>query len=313
MNTPAVFHAPSAAVLSTPHARLAALLERFANDDGVTSTAIPGLSLFRATAPTEPLHCLYEPALAIVVQGRKQAMLGDAVYLYGQAQYLVVSLDLPVIGQVIEASEAVPYLAMRMDLEPAHISALLLEFDHPAGEQGCPRGIAVSSLDDSLQDAMVRLLSLLDTPQDIAVLAPLIQREILYRLLMGERGGQLRQIACVGSHSQRIAKAVGWLKNNFDRALSIEALASEVSMSISALHHHFKAATAMSPLQFQKQLRLQEARRLMLAEGFDAATAGSRVGYESPSQFSREYSRLFGSPPKRDLLSLRGRAAEASV
>jgi len=308
MNTQVLFHAPSADLLSRPDARLAALLERFANNEGITATAIPGLSLFRATAPTEPLHCLYEPALAIVVQGRKQAMLGDAVYLYGQSQYLVVSLDLPVVGQVIEASPEVPYLSMRMDLEPAQISALLLEIEYPAAAQGCSRGIAVSHLCDPLEAAIVRLMSLLDTPQDIAVLAPLIQREILYRLLMGERGGQLRQIACVGSHSQRIAKAVGWLKNNFARPLSIEALASEVNMSISALHHHFKTVTAISPLQFQKQLRLQEARRLMLVEALDAASAGNRVGYESPSQFTREYHRLFGAPPQRDITRLRQRA-----
>ncbi|BCD88542.1 transcriptional regulator [Pseudomonas solani] len=305
MTTPATLEEQGRSAPLGPQARLARLIERFAREEGVNHTPIPRLSLFRATAATEPIHCLYEPALGIVVQGCKQAMLNDETYIYGQSQYLIVSLDLPVIGQVLDATPEVPFLSMRLDLDPARISELLLEMDRPPAVTSSARGISVCSLDEPLQDAVIRLVSLLDTPDDIAVLAPLVEREILYRLLLGERSAQLRQIACVGSHTQRIAKAVSWLKNNYHRPLQIGSLAGEVNMSTSALHHHFKSVTAMSPLQFQKQLRLQEARRLMLAEALDAATAGSRVGYESPSQFSREYSRLFGEPPQRDIARLR--------
>ncbi|MGX5727923.1 AraC family transcriptional regulator N-terminal domain-containing protein [Metapseudomonas otitidis] len=299
-NAAPVFTAPLGA-----QDRFARLIERFAREEGGSATAIPGLWLFRASTPSEPLHCLYEPALGVVVQGSKQAQLNGECYRYGPSQYLIVSLDLPVIGQVLEATPEVPYLSMRLDLEPAAISEMLLQIAEPPPLSASARGISVCSLDGGLQDALIRLVGLLDTPADIPVLAPLIKREILYRLLMGERSAQLRQIACAGSQAQRIARAVAWLKTHYHRPLSIEALASEVNMSSSALHHHFKAVTALSPLQFQKQLRLQEARRLMLSEALDAATAGGRVGYESPSQFSREYSRLFGAPPQRDIARLR--------
>ncbi len=285
---------------------LVRLIERFTGQNGPQDTAIPGLMLFRATQPSEPLHCLYEPALGLVVQGRKKVLLGEETYHYGPSEYLVVSVDLPVIGQVTEASPEIPYLSLRLDLDPKEISTLLMDLPiPPAAPQPCPRCLSVSGLGVPLQDAVLRLLRLLDTPEDIPTLAPLVRREILYRLLRGEQCAQLRQIASSGTQGHRIGRAVNWLRQNFHQPLQIERLANEVNMSTSALHHHFKAMTAMSPLQFQKQLRLQEARRLMLVEAMDAASAGGRVGYESPSQFSREYSRLFGAPPLRDIARLR--------
>ncbi|MDH4561722.1 AraC family transcriptional regulator [Pseudomonas sp. BN411] len=285
---------------------LVRIIERFTRQGGLLETAIPGLILYRATQPSEPLHCLYEPALGLVVQGRKKVLLGDETYYYGPSEYLVVSVDLPVIGQVTEASPEVPFLSLRLELDPKEISTLLMELPIPTpAPQSCPRCLSVSGLGDSLQDAVLRLVRLLDTPEDIPALAPLVRREILYRLLRGEQCAQLRQIASSGTQGHRIGRAVNWLRKNFHQPLQIERLASEVNMSASALHHHFKAMTAMSPLQFQKQLRLQEARRLMLVEALDAASAGGRVGYESPSQFSREYSRLFGAPPVRDIARLR--------
>ncbi|MCY1506120.1 HTH-type transcriptional activator RhaS [compost metagenome] len=285
---------------------LVQLIERFTGQDGAQPTAIPGLTLFRASQPSEPLHCLYEPALGLVVQGRKQAVLGEETYHYGPSEYLVVSVDLPVIGQVTEASLEVPFLSLRLDLDPKEISALLMDLPiPPAAPQPCPRCLSVSGLGAPLQDAVLRLVRLLEAPEDIPALAPLVRREILYRLLRGEQCAQLRQIASSGTQGHRIGRAVNWLRQNFHQPLQIERLANEVNMSTSALHHHFKAMTAMSPLQFQKHLRLQEARRLMLVEALDAASAGGRVGYESPSQFSREYSRLFGAPPLRDIARLR--------
>ncbi|WP_271412100.1 AraC family transcriptional regulator [Pseudomonas sp. Q1-7] len=306
MNAQAFLAAPEADAATRQQQALVQLIERFTRHDGVVDTAIPGLTLYRVTQPSEPLHCLYEPAIGLVVQGRKKVLLGDDTYFYGPSQYLVVSVDLPVIGQVIEASPEVPFLSLRLDLDPKEISALLM--DLPTLEsppKSCPRCLSVSGIGEPLQDAVLRLLRLLDTPEDIPALAPLVRREILYRLLRGEQYAQLRQIASSGTQGHRIGRAVNWLRQNFHQPLQIERLANEVNMSTSALHHHFKAMTAMSPLQFQKHLRLQEARRLMLVEALDAASAGGRVGYESPSQFSREYSRLFGAPPLRDIARLR--------
>ncbi|MFZ6044858.1 AraC family transcriptional regulator N-terminal domain-containing protein [Pseudomonas sp. CR3202] len=285
---------------------LVQLIERFTRHDGLQETAVPGLILYRTSKPSEPIHCLYEPALGLTVQGRKKVLLGEETFVYGPSQYLVVSVDLPVIGQVIEASPEVPYLSLRLTLDPKEISTLLMELPvPPPTTQSCARCLAISGLGVSLQDAVLRLVRLLDTPEDIPALAPLVRREILYRLLRGEQCAQLRQIASSGTQGHRISRAVNWLRQNFHQPLQVERLANEVNMSTSALHHHFKAMTAMSPLQFQKQLRLQEARRLMLVESLDAASAGGRVGYESPSQFSREYSRLFGAPPLRDIARLR--------
>ncbi len=281
---------------------LVQLVERRTGRDGAHPTSIPGLTLYRSTSPSEPVQCVYEPSLCIVAQGRKRVILGDEIYLYDPAQFLLASVALPVAGEVIEASPATPYLSLQINLDPGTVGELIADNRLEAPSS---RGLAVSRVEPPLLDAVGRLVGLLETPEEIGVLAPLIVREIIYRLLVGEQGGQLRQIAVGDGQARRVVRAIQWLKGHFAEPLRIEELARRVSMSPSALHHHFKAVTALSPLQYQKQLRLQEARRLLLAEGLDAAAAGYRVGYESSSQFSREYRRLFGKPPKLDLDSLR--------
>ena len=285
---------------------LSALIARHAESDGVHPTSIPGVWVIRASQPTEPLHVLHVPALCIVASGRKQVTLSDLSYEYDAAKYLVVSVDLPIGGQVIEASEGAPYLCIRIDLDPGVLAALVVEQGKllPAAED-TSRGLFISDSDQSLTDAAVRLLRLLDTPEDITYLAPLVQREIFYRLLTGEQGAAIRNIASSNSRLQQVSRAIAWIKQHFTRPFSIDALAAEASMSPSALHLHFKAVTAMSPLQFQKQLRLQEARRLMIGHALDASRAAYEVGYESASQFTREYSRLFGAPPARDVARLK--------
>lgn len=286
---------------------LTGLLARLMPADGIQQSAISRLSLIRASQPTEPLHALHEPAVCIVIQGRKQVMLGDRVYHYDASRYLVVSVDLPVIGHVIEAAADKPYLCIRLDLDPVMLGALMLEM--PAsdtnGTVSPGSGMMLDPVTPELLDAVARLVRLLERPADIAILAPLVEREILYRLLTGEAGTRLRQIAHGEGKLQQVNRAIGWIKLNYDKSFSLERVAAEACMSSSALHQHFKAVTAMSPLQYQKQLRLQEARRLILGAALDAASAGFRVGYESPSQFSREYSRLFGAPPLRDAARLR--------
>jgi len=281
---------------------LVRLVERWTGRDGAHSTAIDGLTLYRLSSPSEPVPCVYEPSLCIVAQGRKRVILGDEIYIYDPARFLLASVALPVAGEVIGATPEAPYLSLRISLDPATVGDLMLD---NGLEAPTSRALAVSRVEPPLFDAVGRLVGLLETPEEIGVLAPLILREIVYRLLVGEQGGQLRQIAVGDGQARRIVRAIHWLKGHFAEPLRIEELARRVSMSTSALHHHFKAVTAMSPLQYQKQLRLREARRLLLVEGLDAAAAGYRVGYESASQFSREYRRLFGRPPKLDLVSLR--------
>ncbi|MGF1990962.1 MAG: AraC family transcriptional regulator [Nostoc sp. ZfuVER08] len=284
----------------------AALIAQNSKTDGIHATAIERLFLIRCSQPTAPLHALHEPTLCIVAQGKKQVMLGENLYVYGQDRCLVVSIDLPVVGQVIEATPTVPYLCLRLDLDPGELGTLMMEakLDTTVNQQPEP-GLSLSPVTPQLLDAAIRLLRLLETPEDIAILAPLIVKEILYRLLSDEQSGRLRQIALADKRLQGIGKAINWLKWNYEKPFRIEAIAREACMSPSSLHHHFKSVTAMSPLQYQKQLRLQQARRLMLGEGMDAATASHHVGYESPSQFSREYSRLFGAPPLRDIARLK--------
>ncbi len=288
---------------------LAVLVGRLATTDGIHQTPIPRLALTRSAQPTEPMHALHEPALCIVVQGRKRVILGEGIYHYDASRYLVVSVDLPVIGQVIEATADEPYLGIRLDLDPAALAAILLEAEPEDAGTGPGLGLAMNPAAPELLDAVLRLVRLLETPRDIAMLAPLAEREILYRLMCGEQAARLRQIATGESRLQQVNRAIGWIKRNYDKAFSIETLAGEARMSPSALHGHFKAVTAMSPLQYQKQLRLQEARRLIMSASLDAASAGFKVGYESPSQFSREYRRLFGAPPLRDVSRLRSAAA----
>ncbi|ARQ03004.1 AraC family transcriptional regulator [Pseudorhodoplanes sinuspersici] len=285
---------------------LAALIDRFSGADGIQPTAIPRLVLIRCSQPTEPLHALHEPALCIVAQGRKQVMLGDTIYDYDPAHYLVVSVDVPIIGQVIEASPSRPYLCLRLDLDPVVLSALILDAGADDATDQLPQSsLQLDVVTLELLDAAIRLVRLLATPRDIGMLAPLAEREILYRLLHTPQGARLRQIARADGKLQQINRAIDWIKKNFRESFSIEQIAAEARMSASALHDHFKTVTAMTPLQYQKQLRLQEARRLMVGLSLDAAAAGHEVGYDSPSQFSREYRRLFGAPPARDVARLR--------
>ena len=285
---------------------LARLIEQNTGADGEHATAIPRLFLHRASRISELTHVVYKPVVCLIAQGRKQAILGDRVYVYGAMNIIVASVDVPIASQILEASGDRPYLCLRLDLDPAAIAALMLEADIERAEREAPESaLAVSSADADLLDAAVRLLRLLDSPRDIAVLAPLAEREILYRLLRGGQAARMGQIACAGSKLQQVNRAIGWIKRNFCEPFSIEALATRACMSSSALHQHFRTVTGMSPLQYQKQLRLQEGRRLMLCQGVDAAVAAHRVGYESPSQFSREYRRLFGAPPVRDVERLR--------
>jgi AraC-like DNA-binding protein len=285
---------------------LAELIEQYAGSDGIHTTAIPHLILYRASQIEAPMHAVYEPAVCIVAQGRKQSIAGESVYVYDAEKYLVVSVGVPAVGRVLEASPDRPFLCLALSLDPAAIGALMLESDmERAGREQPGSALAVSTLDHELLDACVRLLRLLRSPRDIPVLAPLAEREILYRLLRGDQTTRMSQIACAESRLQDVNRAISWIKRNFRAAFSVETLASEARMSASALHQYFKMVTGTSPLQFQKHLRLLEARRLMLSKAADAAVAAHAVGYESPSQFSREYRRLFGAPPVRDIAQLR--------
>ena len=294
--------------LAGPRAELCRWIERFAPGEGLFETPLPGLYFARLTRPGDLNRAVHNPALCVIAQGAKHVMLADELYVYDALRYLVVSLDLPVCGQVVEASPEAPYLSFRLDFDAAEIAELMLRVGPvETGAQRTARGMFLGRTNGSLLDAVLRLMRLLATPEDIPVLAPLAKQEILYRTLKGEQGWRLGQIATADSQAQRIARAIAWLKAHYAEPLRIEEVAREVHMSTSSLHHHFKAVTALSPLQYQKQLRLQEARRLLMSEAVDAATAGHRVGYESPSQFSREYSRLFGVPPARDQRRLRER------
>jgi len=270
------------------------------------TTAIQGLSLFRRTEPTEPMTGMYQPSICMVAQGAKRVQLGDDTFVYDAHHYLITSVHLPTVVQIIEASPEKPYLGLRLTFNLGEIAQLMADSQLPPPRtQQSSRGMATGEVTLPLLGAFQRLLDLLDVKEDIPILAPVIQREIIYRLLVGDQGARLRQIAAAGSQSHQIARAIEWLKGNYAQPLLIDDLATQVNMSTSTFHHHFRTLTAMSPLQYQKTLRLSEARRLMLAERLDAATAAFQVGYESPSQFSREYSRLFGAPPLRDITKLR--------
>jgi AraC-like DNA-binding protein len=254
---------------------------------------------------------LHQPALCILAQGRKRVIAGPKVYHYDSSRYLVVSVDVPATGQVLEATPERPYLCVRLDLDLSVLNALILESAPAVPARETVPGVMVSMLIPELRDAAVRLLRLLATPRDIPALAPLAEREILYRLLTGEQAAAVRQIALANGNARGVTRAVEWLKKNYREQFRIQALAAVAAMSQSGLYAHFKTVTAMSPLQYQKQLRLQEARQLMLGRGFDAASAAYEVGYESPSQFSREYRRLFGEPPSRDIARLKDLPAVA--
>jgi AraC-like DNA-binding protein len=292
---------------------LAGHLARRTDADGGHATAIPALKLWRFSHPTEPAPVLQEPAVYVVVQGRKQVTLGDETYVYDRSRYLAVSVDLPVVGNVFEASPDEPYLCLTLAVDPRELAALIVETGRPAPRDDHDgRALYVSPLRAPLLDALLRLVRLLDAPDDIPVLAPLVLREVNYRLLQSEQFGRLAQMAIGDGRLRRVSGAIAWIKDHFAEPLQIEALASRVHMSPSALHHHFKAATAMSPIQYQKRLRLQEARRLLLSGAPSADGVAYEVGYASASQFSREYARLFGQPPRRDAERVRDAAAGAA-
>jgi AraC-like DNA-binding protein len=292
---------------------LAERVARAVREDGAVE-APGGLSLLRHSSPTPKDHGVSSPAFCVIAQGSKEVLLGDDCYRYNADHYLITAAALPTATRVTEASEERPYLGVVLGLDPALVGSVMVEAGQPAPrEHAAVRAFDVSPLEESLLDALVRLVGLLDAPADEAsFLRPLISREIVFRLLAGEQGGRLRQIAFLGGHSHRIARALERLRNDFDRPLRIEEIARELGMSVSGFHHHFRALTAMSPLQFQKQLRLREARHLMLGEDLDAASAGYRVGYSDASHFSREYKRLFGEPPMRDVERLREAAMESA-
>ncbi len=288
------------------------LVERIAwavHDDG-TVQPLPGLYLSRASVPLEPLHSVLEPSLCVIAQGSKEVLLGESRYRYDPAHYLLATVELPRVSQVLEASKERPYLSLRLELAPSLVGSVMVE----AGLSALPgpadvRAIDVSPMDGRLLDAIVRLVRLVDSPAEARVLMPLITREIVYRLLVGEQSGRLHHLALLGGYTTRIAGAIERLRHDFDQPLRIESLARDLGMSVSGLHHHFKAVTAMSPLQFQKRLRLLEARRLLLGEDLDAASVAYRVGYLDASHFNREYKSLFGAPPMRDVQRLRAAAS----
>ena len=285
---------------------LAYALGSFAQTDGDYTTAIPALTLHRRSAPTEPLHCIYSLGLGVIAQGAKQVMLGDEVINYSPGRSMLTTIDLPVVSHVTQASARKPFLGLLLTLDSRQIVQMASDLDlaQPSRERAF-RPVSIERLDEALLDALVRLVKLLDKPALVPQLAPLIQQEITIRLLTSRYGPQLQHLVAAGSPSQQIAKAVAWLKQNFTHVLHVDDLAARTHMSPSTFRQHFRAITGMSPLQFQKQLRLQEARQLMLNQSLDAGNAGGRVGYESASQFSREYRRLFGAPPQRDIRRMR--------
>lgn len=276
------------------------------------STDIPGLAFHRRTAPTAPLSVTYEPCVAVVVQGRKRVDLGRTTLIYDASRFLLTSVDLPVVSQVIEASEESPYLCFRLKLEISIVGELLSRGGIPATEAPLDGpAMATSETTVELLLACSRLMDLLNKPQDIPFLSDSIQREIIYRILRSPEGQRLRAIATAGDHNQRTARAVAWIRENYAKPLKVEDLADAAGMGVSTLHSHFRQLTSMSPLQYQKQLRLHAARLRMLTDGLDAASAAFEVGYGSATQFNREYSRFFGQPPKRDVRTLRSPGALA--
>jgi len=275
-------------------------------------TEIPGVSLHRRTSPTPPCRTTYHPGVIVVAQGSKQVNLGRTGFIYDESRFLLTAVDLPIVSWVAEATEEVPCLVLSLSLDMSMVRELLgVEEIHLAETPSHSPAMSIGETTPEFLNACCRLLDLLDNPQDIPFLSGLIQREIIYRILQGPAGARLRAVATLGDQSHRTAKAIAWITANYAKPLLVEELAQLASMGVSTLHHHFRALTAMSPLQYQKQLRLQSARSLMLNNGLDAASAAFEVGYESPTQFNREYSRFFGQPPIRDIRALRSSATES--
>lgn len=288
-------------------------IARFIPQDGAIKP-IKDFYLFRVSTPGEPIHSVYKPSLCVVAQGSKEFFLNDERYVYDPDNYLLVTAELPLIGQVLEASKEQPYLSLLLELDPSLVGSVITEVGDIASQNDADvKAIHVSSLDADLLDAVLRLVRLLDNPSEAPFLAPMITKEIIYRLWMGDQRDRLLQIVNSEGNTSLVAKAIGLINDDFDQHLRVESIASELGMSVSGFHHHFKAVTAMSPLQYQKRLRLQEARRLLLGGGLNATDVAFRVGYNNSSHFSREYKSLFGLPPKRDverMLSGTGMAAD---
>lgn len=291
------------------HAYREELVERIGRavrKDGVEEP-LPGVHLARSSVSLQPIHSVVEPSICVIAQGSKEVLLGENRYSYDPAHYLLATVALPRVSQVLSASKEQPYLSLRLELDPSLVSSVAVEADYTwSKQQAAVSAITVSLLDGNLLEAFVRLVRLVDSPAHARALGPLITREILYWLLIGEQGSRLRHLALQGGYTPDIIQAVKRLRQHFDQPLRIEELAQDLGMSVSGFHHHFKAVTALSPLQFQKQLRLQEARRLMLSEDLDATSAAYRVGYQDAAYFNREYKSLFGVPPMRDVQRLRG-------
>lgn len=280
-------------------------IEQVLPDDGSVEP-LSGLHLARISSPQAPLHGVFKPTLCVIAQGSKEVIFGENRYRYDPLHYFLVTVNLPTITHVLDASKECPYLSVSVELSSSLVSSIMVKSGYsPSQTRGDKRAISVTPMDVNLQDAVLRLVRLLESPHEVDRLMPLISQEIIHRLLMGAQGGRLNHLALMGGYIPDIAEAVNLLRQNFDQQIRMDELASELGMSVSGFHHQFKEVTAMSPLQFQKQLRLQEARRLMLSEDFDAASAGFRVGYQDASHFSREYKSLFGNPPMRDIQQLR--------
>ena len=284
---------------------LATRIAHIVRIDG-SAEPIPGLHLHRVSRQNEPTHGVYVPSFCVIAQGRKEISLGERGYYYDAEHYLLVTVELPFTGRIVEASRDCPYLCLNLDLDPALVGSVMVEAGLPAPSvQTDAKGLIVSALDADLLDAALRLMRLVDSPTHASVLLPLVKREIIFRILLGEQGHRLRHFPLLSGHAHPIARAIERVRQDFDRTLRMERIAREIGISVSGFHHHFKAITDLSPLQFQKQLRLQEARRLMLGESLDAASAGARVGYNDASHFSRDYKRHFGSAPAGDVERLR--------
>ncbi|WP_152654560.1 AraC family transcriptional regulator [Oceanobacillus sp. CFH 90083] len=285
---------------------IANIIERYSTQDGTHRTAIPSLFFTRLSKTSGPNYGTYNTSLCFIAQGVKEVLLVEDRFIYSPEDYLIASVDLPASVKVVEASPDIPYLALKIEFTPSDILEVLREFQMGSSKKKkAERGMYVNKIEAPLLDAISRLVHLLDTPEDIPILAPLITKEIIYRVLQGNHGESLRQLALEGSSTHQINHAIKHMMHNYTNAFKIEKLAEIANMSVSSFHRHFKEVTGMSPIQFQKQLRLQEARNLLLSESADAADVAFRVGYESPSQFSREYVRMFGLPPKEDIQRLK--------
>jgi AraC-like DNA-binding protein len=299
--------------MQADHEELAERIARTLPHDGTVERQ-PGLHFRRHSTPTQRVYASSQPSFCVIAQGSKDILLGEDRFRYDTAHYLISTIELPLIGEVVEASPERPYLSFRLVLDPSIVTSVMVESGQvqPHGD-GSVKAVDVSPLDANLLDATLRLVRLIDTPTEYRALSPLVVREIVYRLLTGAQGSRMLHLATFGGQAHRMVRAVGKLRENFDKPLRIDGLARELGMSVSGFHAHFKAVTAMSPLQFQKQLRLQEARRLMLNENLDAAEAGYRVGYDDASHFNREYKRQFGEPPMRDVEHLRELAGASAA